>query len=150
MFQRVLIEDNIPFAIASFRISECLADNHAQMRFGQGRELKNPTAADQRFVDLEIGVFSGGTHKDHGAIFYPRQQCILLGLVETMHFIDEEDRALLVELGPLLRLGNRFADLLHSRKHGVEGNKVRRGGIGDHLGQRGLAGTGWAIKDQTA
>ncbi len=150
MIEGIIVDRHVQFAVTAFRVGQRLADDLAQIVLGERGQLEDAAAADQRFVDLEVGIFRGGTDKDHGTIFYPRQQGVLLRFVKAMDFIHKERGALAVEPGAILRLGNRLTNLLDTREHGVEGNKVGLGCVGDHLRQRCFAGAGRPIEDQAA
>ena len=73
------------------RVGEGLARDGGQGVFGQRFELEDAAAADQRPVDAEIGVFGGRANQDDGAVFHPGQKGVLLGLVEAVYLVDEED-----------------------------------------------------------
>src|SRR3546814_11033240 len=53
----------------------------------------HPTARQQRGIELEARVFGGGPDEHDIAMFDMRQERILLGLVETVHLIDEQHGA---------------------------------------------------------
>ena len=148
MIEGILVDRHVQFAVTALRISQRLADDLAQIILRERCQLEDAAAADQRLVDLEVGVFCGGADKDHGAIFYPRQQSVLLRFVKTMDFIHKERGALAVEPGAILRFSNRLANLFDTREHGVEGNKVGLGCISNHLRQRRLAGARWPVENQ--
>ena len=74
----------------------------------------------------------------------------MLGGVEAVHLVDEQDRAQAVVGQPLpgrLHLG---AQVLHARQHGVEAAEVGAGAAGDDPRQGGLAGARRAVQDQVA
>ena len=48
----------------------------------------------QRGVEFERGIFRRGADKHDGAVFHHRQKAVLLGAVEAVHLIDEQQRAL--------------------------------------------------------
>jgi hypothetical protein len=56
-------------------------------------------------VQLELRVFGGGADQKDGAILHMRQEAVLLGLVEAVDLVDEQQRALPV-LAPDLRRSN--------------------------------------------
>ncbi len=72
----------------------------------------HPRPREQGIVEFKRGVFSGGTNKNQRAVFHIGQECILLRLVEAMHFIDKQDGAPTVLPGLLLGDFHRLADLL--------------------------------------
>ena len=67
---------------------------------------------------------------------------------ETKKIIDKEGGAGPVELLPLERVGHDGAKLLNPRHHGIHGDKMAFGRVGDDHGQGRFAGSGRAIKYQ--
>ena len=70
-----------------------------------------------------------------------RQEGVLLGLVEAMDLVEEEDGSLLVEGEPVLGLGDRGPDLddaRHDRRHRRE---VGADLAGEQAGEARLAGS---------
>ncbi|MNI73661.1 hypothetical protein D3C73_1296850 [compost metagenome] len=64
----------------------------------------------QRGVQLERRILGGGADEQDGAALDMRQERILLCLVETVHFVDEQHRA--TTFGEALRgLGQHLAHL---------------------------------------
>ena len=57
--------------------------------------------------DLEVGVLGRRADERDRAVLDVRQQRVLLGLVEAMDLVEEEDRARAVQGEPVLRLGDR-------------------------------------------
>ncbi|MEI2776444.1 MAG: hypothetical protein V9G19_10830 [Tetrasphaera sp.] len=112
--------------------------------------MEDAAAADERLVDLEVGVLGGGADKDDRAVLHPGQQRVLLRLVKAMYLVDKEDGALAVEAGAFLRLGHGLANLLDAGEHRVERDEVGAGGVGDDPRQCRLARARWAIEDQAA
>ena len=112
--------------------------------------MKDAAAADQRFVDFKVGVFRGGANQDHCAVFDPRQEGVLLGFVKTVNLVNEKERALAVEFGFFLGVGNGFANLFDTGKNRVDGDKMGACRVGDNPRQRCLAGAGRAVEDQAA
>ena len=102
-------------------------------------EPEEGRAAEQRRVDLEVRVLGGGADEGEEAALDAGQQGVLLGLVEAVDLVEEEDRALAVlaeaVAGPL----ERVADVLHAGAHRAELLEGLAGVGGDGLGQGGLA-----------
>ena len=117
------------------------------MRVRQRLQLENARARDQRADDIEIGVLGRRANQRDHTRLHVRQQRVLLGLVPAVHFIDEQDRALVVHPPAFLRLTDHPAQLGHPRQDRRDGLEVGPGVRGDHLGQRGLAGAGRAKED---
>ncbi|CAI8169362.1 MAG: Uncharacterised protein [Synechococcus sp. CC9902] len=116
----------------------------------EGQESKQPRPAHQSLVHLEVGVLRGGSDQGDGAVLHPGQQRILLGAVETVHFINEQNRAQPVALKALPGSIDLESQILHAGEHGVEAAEVRPGMAGDDPGQSRLADTGRPMQDQVA
>ena len=67
-------------------------------------ELEDAAAADQGAVDREERVLGRRPHEDHFALLHARQEHVLLGLVEAMDLIDEQQRPLAVGRQPVVGL----------------------------------------------
>lgn len=92
----------------------------------------------QRRVQLERRILGGGADEQDRAALDVRQECVLLRLVETMHFVHEQHGA------PALRealrgFGQHLAHLRQPGQHGRDGTEFRIGVLGQQQRQRGLA-----------
>ena len=139
-----------PLAVAPLRILQGPLQQLVQVLRLQGLQAKQARAAHQRLVHLKEGVFGGGPDQGHGAVLHPGQQRILLGAVEAVHLIDEQQRAQAVLLQALLGRLHRGAQIFHPRQHGVEAAEVGAGGGGDDPRQGGFAHPRRPIHDQVA
>ncbi len=147
VIERVLIEHDRQRAVAAFGIGQGLARHGAQVVLAQAAQLEDAAAADQRLVDLEIGIFSGRADQDDGAVLHPGQERVLLRLVEAVDFIHKEDRLLAVQPAALLRHRHGVADVLDPGQHGVDGDEMGGRGVGDDARQGGLAAAGRPPED---
>jgi hypothetical protein len=75
------------------------------------------------------------------------QEGILLGFVETVDFVDEEDARQLPEPEVLARAVQDFADIFDAGGDGAELGEVGLGMGGDETGERGLADPRGAPED---
>ena len=75
------------------------------------------------------------------------QDDVLLGLVEAVDLVDEQDRAPAVHAQSLLRLGCNPAQLRHARADGADRAEVTAGEGRDEEGEGGLAAAGRAPED---
>ena len=66
----------------------------SDVRSGQLFQDEQPGAADEGAVHLETGVLRGGPDEGDVAALHPGQQGVLLGLVEAMNLVQEQDGAL--------------------------------------------------------
>ena len=94
-------------------------------------------AAEECGDDLEGGVLGGGADEGDGAAFDGAEERVLLGFVEAVDFVDEEDGALF-----LLRLVDDVAHLLHPTADGAQGVERSLQGVRDDGGEGGLADAG--------
>ena len=53
-------------------------------------------AGEEGGVEFEAGVFCRGTYQKNGAIFHIGQEAVLLGFVEAVDFVDEQEGALAI------------------------------------------------------
>ena len=120
----------------------------ADVLVGQRLEAPDAQPRQERRVHLEVGVLGRRADQRDRAVLDVRQQRVLLGLVEAVDLVDEQDRAAAVEREPVLGLGDRGADLGdagHDRRHGSE---VGADGVGEQAGERRLAGAGRAPQQE--
>ena len=97
---------HVQLAVAALGVGQRLARDREEVVLRQRLELEDAAAADQRLVDLEVGVLGGRADQDDRAVLDPRQQRVLLRLVPAVHLVDEEDGALAELAAALLRLGD--------------------------------------------
>ncbi len=98
-------------------------------------------AGEERGVDFEGGIFGGGADKADGAALDVGQEGVLLGLVEAMDLVDEEDGAR-AEAGGFFGLDHDLLDLLDAGEDGGELDEGGSGELGDDLGEGGFADAG--------
>ena len=74
-----------------------------------GQRLESPDAhpRQERGVDLEVRVLRRCADERDRSVLDVREQRVLLGLVEPMDLVEEQDRSLLVQCQPVLRFGDR-------------------------------------------
>ncbi len=87
--------------------------------FGERDEGVDAAAGEERGVDLEGGILRGGADQADGAALDVGEEGVLLGLVEAVNLVDEEDGAG-AEVGGLFRLDHDLLDLLDAAEHGGE------------------------------
>ena len=94
-------------------------EDAAEVLVGQQLEAEHAQAREQRGVDLEVGVLGGGPDERDHALLDVRQQRVLLGLVEAVDLVDEEDGRATAALGPRHAPG-------HHRAHVLDATRGRR------------------------
>ena len=88
------------------------AMKHRDDRFiSEPLQMDQPQTGEQRPVDLKIGILRRRTDEDECPILHIGQKHILLSLIETVDFIDENDRPPLVVRELFFRFGNDIPDL---------------------------------------
>ena len=132
MGQGIFIYLHGSLPIAPLPILEGLVSHPIQICQGQRLELKHPRSAHQGFVHLKKGILSGGPNQNHGAVFHPGQQRILLSFIKAMHLINKQNGSS-PKLSPqILGLGDRVSNIFNPSQHCVQGNEVGTGGIGNN------------------
>ena len=111
-------------------------------------KLENLRARNQRRIDMEIRVVRRRTNEPHHPALDVRQEHILLRFVETMNFINEQNRRLSPQLTPGAGLINPRADFSDIRLNAIERFKSRTSRTRDHTGQRCLSRAGRTVKNQ--
>ena len=134
--QRVFVQHDRVFAEAALPIRGGTAEQRLDVIRRQGFELENPAPAQKGVVDREEGILRRGSDQNDHAVFDFRQQHVLLRFVETMNFVDEQQRFLLPGGKPIGGFGQDFTQLLHAVRHraklperapGCPGQDVRQG-----------------------
>ena len=111
-----------------------------------GRELVDLRAREQGRVDLEVGVLGRRADQGHQPLLDGGQERVLLGLVEAVDLVEEEDR----RPAGLAALGRAREHLAHLGPPRVDGRELLEravGAAGDDPRERRLAGPGRAVED---
>ena len=106
-------------------------------------------AREQRRDDFERRILGGCADQANGAALDVGQKGVLLGLVEAVNLIDEEDGARM-HLGGLRGGDHHLLDLLDAAHDGGELDEAGLGGFGNDLGQGGFAHAGRTPEDHGA
>ncbi len=104
-------------------------------------------AGDECGVDGEEGIFGGGADEDDEAELDVAEEDVLLGFVEAVDFVEEEDGALAGVAEADFGFGEDFADFFDTHGAGVELDEVAVGVCGDEVGEGGFSGAGGAVED---
>ena len=110
-------------------------------------QLVHAAARQQRRVDLEVGVLGRRADEHHEPLLDRGQQRVLLGLVEAMDLVEEEDRALAARVAAVLGALDHLAHLGAPR---VDSRGLLEGGARVHREQprqRRLAGARRPVQD---
>src|SRR5262249_32599119 len=106
-------------------------------------------ARKQCAVDLERRILRGGADQPDIAALDVGQKRVLLGAVEAVDFVHEENGPRAVGAG-LFRVRHDLLDLLDPGEHGGKLDELRLGRVRDDLRQRGLARARRAPEDDGA
>ena len=110
-------------------------------------QLVDLRAAQQRRVDLEVRVLGRRADERDEPLLDGGQQRVLLGLVEAVDLVEEEDRRLAARLAPVR---GAVDDAAHLGAAGLHGAELLEGGVRrarDDPRERRLAGPGRAVED---
>ncbi len=122
-----------------FRVRQRAPQDGHRVGLIQRIEHEHLRPREQRGVDLEGRVLGGGADEDDVAGLDAGQERVLLGLVEAVNLVDEEDRPPPAMLPRALGFRHHVPDLLDAGEHRGEGDEVRLGRLGDQPRQAGLA-----------
>ena len=110
-------------------------------------ELVELHAREKGRVDLEVRVLRGRADQRDEALLDRRQERVLLGLVEAVDLVQEEDRATTLAAEPVTGALENRPHVADGRRHGRELLERRSGRRGDDSRERGLAAAGRAVED---
>jgi hypothetical protein len=98
-------------------------------------------------IELEGRVFRGGAHQRDGAVLHPRQEAVLLRLVEPVDFVHEKQRALPLLIAPQLGRLEHLLQVSHARVDRADLLEVKPCLARQQPGNGGLAGAGRPPQD---
>jgi hypothetical protein len=113
----------------------------------QPAEYQHLRAAQQCGVQFEGRVFGGGADQKDGPVFHMGQEPILLGLVEAVDLVHEQQRSLAVAAPNLGRL-EHLAQFRNAGENGADLDEMQGAFIGKQAGDGGLADPGRPPQDQ--
>jgi hypothetical protein len=129
--------DVVEFQVAK-AIAACALQQLAHLVVVQGLEHIDLGTRQQGRIDFERRIFGGRADQRHQPAFDERQQRILLGFVETVDFVNEQDRVLAAGQ-IMLRLFDGGADILHAGQDGGQRDEFAIEGMRRQPRQRRLA-----------
>ena len=148
-FQRIVVRGQLQRTEAALAVFEGAAQESDDLGFGKRLEHVDAATREQRGDDLEGGILGGCADEADGAALDVGQEGVLLRLVEAVNLIDEEDGPR-VHPGGLRGGDHHLLDLLDAAHDGGELDESSLGGLGDDLGQGGLAHAGRTPEDHGA
>ena len=128
------------------RVGEGPLEQDHQVLLGQGLEDEHFAPGEQRTVDLKGGILRGGPDEKDAPFLHKGEKGVLLGLVEAVDLVHEDDGPF-PELPVALGLLHHRADLLDPAGDGGKVDEFRLCGVGDDPGQGGLSHPRWPPED---
>ena len=113
-------------------------------------ELEHPATTDQRAVDREERILRRCTNENHDAVLDVRQQDVLLGLVEAVDLVDEQQRLVAAHAQSVAGCVEHFAQILHAAGDGAQLDELRPAGLRQQMGERRLAGARRTVEQDRA
>src|SRR5258707_15724584 len=111
------------------------------LRGGVGFKDVDLGAGEKRGDDFEGGIFGGGADEENVAGFDVREEGVLLGFVEAVDFVDEDDGAQ-AAAGFFFGFGHDFFYFFYAAGDSAEGNEIAFGEAGDEARESGFAAAG--------
>ena len=118
-------------------VVEGAAEKFGDLRRREGIEDVDFGAGEKWGDDFEGRILGGRADEDDVAGFDVGEEGVLLGFVEAMDFVDEDDRAM-AGAGFMLGGGHDFLDFLDAGENGAERNEFGAGQARDQARQSGL------------
>ncbi len=146
-FEDAFVGGQVEGSQAPFGVGEGTVEEGDDLWLLEGAEGVDAAAGEERGVDLEAGVLGGGANEADAAALDVGEEGVLLGLVETMDLVDEEDGAG-AKVGGLFGFDHDLLDFFYAGEDGGEFDEAGGGDVGDDLGKRGFADAGRAPEDE--
>jgi len=132
-----LIGDRNFVGQASF-VRDRSSNNRLETRIGQRLQRHHDASGQQGGDDREAGVLGGRGDERDPSVLHSGQQGVLLALAETVHLVNEENRAEVVQPQSLSSVVDNRPHILHARGHrrqfgkhpsGLPRDQGREGGL---------------------
>ena len=127
-------------------ICEGAVEQSDYVGFGERDEGVDAATGEERGVDLKGGILCGGADEAYGASLNIGQEGVLLGLVEAMDLVYEEDGAG-AEAGEFFGFDHDLFDLFDAAEDSGEFNEAGLGSLRDDFGEGGFADAGRTPED---
>lgn len=125
------------------------AEELDDLRGSEGFEDINFCAREKRGDDFKGRIFCGGADEENVAGFDVRQEGVLLGFVEAVDFVDEDDGAD-AGAGAAFGFGHDFFDFFYAAEDGAEGDEFAFRETSDEASESGFAAAGRAPEEHGA
>ena len=126
------------------------AHDQRELLVGERHELVDLAPRQQRRVDLEVRVLRRRADQRQRPLLDRRQQRVLLGLVEAVDLVEEEDRPLAVGAETLPAEAITSRTCADRGGHGRQLLEGRAGRVRDHARERRLPAPGRPVQDRGA
>ena len=148
--ERVLYCMDRPGAEAAFLVGQSALEHRLDLLARQRLKRENLAAAQERRIDGEKRVLRRRPNKNDAAFLDIGQKHILLGAVETVQLIDEEDgtSASVGQLGACFF--EQLAHFLDADRDRIDLTEDALRLVGDDMSERGLAAPGRAVEEDGA
>ncbi len=137
-FERIVVSGQLQRAETALTVFQGSPQQRGDLFVGERFEHIDAAAREQRRNNLKGRILGRCADQPDGAALDVGQKGVLLRLVEAVNLIDEQDGAR-VHLRGLRGGDHHLLDLLDAAHHGGKLDEGGLGGLGDDLGQRGLA-----------
>src|SRR5258707_3442027 len=111
------------------------------LRGGVGFKDVDLGAGEEGGDDFEGGIFGGGADEENVAGLDVREEGVLLGFVEAVDFVDEDDGAK-AGAGFFFGFGHDFFYFFYTAGDSAEGNEFAFGEAGDEASESGFSAAG--------
>jgi len=125
-------------AQTTFVVVEGATEKLDNLRGSERFEDINLGAREKRGNHFEGGILRGRADEDDVAGFYVREKSVLLGLVEAVDFVHEDDSAM-ARAGLKFGGGHYVFDFLDARENGTESHEIGFGKAGNEASESGFA-----------
>ena len=140
--ERVGVDGEVGVAEAALAVGQRALEQRADVVGLERVEPEQRGSRQQWPGQGEVRVLRRRADEDDEALLDVREQRVLLGAVEAVHLVEEEDRALPVLPEPIARSVDDLANILDARAHRRQRLERLGGDAGDEPGDRGLARAG--------
>lgn len=140
---------NVFFAEAVLGVFQRAAEEFDDLRRGEGFEDVDFCAREQGGDYFEGGIFCGGADEEDVAGFDVGQEGVLLGFVEAVDFVDEDDGAH-AAVGTTFSFSHDFFYFFYAAQYGAEGNEFAFCEARDEARESGLAAAGGTPEERGA
>ena len=145
--ERVVVELDALASEPALRVGERPLRDERELAVRERLEPEHTGARQERGDNLERGVLGGRADEDDRAVLDVRENRVLLGFVEAVDLVEEEDRAAVVAAPDLAGLLDGVAEVGDAGGDGGQGDEVAPGEAGDEAREGRLSDAGRAPED---